>query len=246
MENLEAHILLSKELNVKYAVLPGDPARIDKILPFFDDYEELQFNREYRSVLGSYQGVKVLALSTGIGGPSMAIAVEELKNIGVEYLIRIGSCGALQSDIKLGELIIAEAAVRDEGTSSSYVDKIYPAAANHDLLEKAITISNELNLPHQVGIIRSHDTFYRDDEDEVSNKWSALGVLGAELETSTLYTVGRLRGLKTLSILNNVVLFGEDTSESIGDYVDGENDSMTGEQNEIKLALETIKAIEVK
>lgn len=93
---LEAHIQLDKSVNAKYAIMPGDPARIDRIIPFLEDVKELAYNREFRSISGYYKGVKVIAISTGIGGSSASIAIEELKHIGVDTMIRIGSCGALQ------------------------------------------------------------------------------------------------------------------------------------------------------
>ena len=96
MSELQAHIRLSSDLNVKYAIMPGDPARLDRIAPYLDDVKEIGFNREYRCMTGTYKGVKILAISTGMGGASTAIAIEELKNIGVEAMIRIGSCGAVQ------------------------------------------------------------------------------------------------------------------------------------------------------
>ena len=111
----QPHIALDDALGVEYALLPGDPARIDRILEYLDDVEPLAFNREFKSALGHYRGVKVLALSTGIGGCSAGIAVEELNNIGICAAIRIGSCGALQRGIGLGELIVVSGAVRGDG-----------------------------------------------------------------------------------------------------------------------------------
>ena len=123
---MQAHLHL-ENLNIPYALLPGDPGRLEHIKKFLTDVEELAYHREYRSLRGKYKEMPVLALSTGIGGPSAGIALEELKNIGVRYAIRIGSCGALQKDIPLGELILAEGAVREEGTSKMYVRENFPA-----------------------------------------------------------------------------------------------------------------------
>ena len=113
------HLKLSDELNIKYAILPGDPARVDRIAEQLEQVESLAYNREYKSIQGLYKGVPVLAVSTGIGGPSTGIAVEELSRIGVTHAIRIGSCGALQKNIHLGDLILVQGAVRDEGTSKT-------------------------------------------------------------------------------------------------------------------------------
>ena len=110
MIDLQAHIRLSKEDGAKYAILPGDPGRIDHIKTFLTDSKELAYNREMRSVSGYYKGVKVLAVSTGMGGASTGIAVEELHNIGVKYMIRIGSCGGLDSRMRFGDLLIVNGA----------------------------------------------------------------------------------------------------------------------------------------
>ena len=117
---VQPHIQLDESLHIKYAILPGDPARVGRIAQQLEHVEELKFNREYRSLRGTYKGVPVLAMSTGMGGPSTAIGVEELNQIGVKCLIRIGSAGALQRGIGLGDLILVTGAVRDDGTSATY------------------------------------------------------------------------------------------------------------------------------
>ncbi len=99
MSQLQPHIRLDSSLKIKYALLPGDPARLDRIAPFLEDAQELAYNREYRSLRGLYKGIEILAISTGIGGASAGIAIEELHNIGVSAMIRIGSCGSLQKEV---------------------------------------------------------------------------------------------------------------------------------------------------
>lgn len=241
---LQPHIQLDESHHIKYAILPGDPARVDRIAKFFDDPVELAFNREFKSIKGLYKGVPVLALSTGIGGASMTIAIEELRQIGVTHLIRIGSCGALKKGIGLGDLIIVNGAVRDDGASNTYVDAVYPAIPDTDLLIRVIECAKDAGYRYHVGIARSHDSFYIDDEEEVSKFWAEKGVIGSDMETSALFTVGRLRGLKTASILNNVVLWGEDTADSIGSYADGENLTAKGEEAEILTALNVFASLE--
>jgi uridine phosphorylase len=128
------HLKLRDDLGIQYAILPGDPARVERIAEQLEDVEELEFNREYKSIAGTYKGIRMLAVSTGIGGPSTGIAVEELARIGVTHAIRIGSCGALQKEIRLGDLILVQGAVRDEGTSRTYIDSIYPAIPDFELM----------------------------------------------------------------------------------------------------------------
>ncbi|MFR5733706.1 MAG: nucleoside phosphorylase [Clostridium sp.] len=128
------HIRLPENLGIRYAVLPGDPARAERAAGYLKDAKLLAFNREYKSYSGLWNGVPVLVMSTGMGGPSMAIAVEELRKTGVEAAVRIGSCGALQPKAGVGDLVMVEAAVRDEGTSLGYAPLSYPAIADHRLL----------------------------------------------------------------------------------------------------------------
>lgn len=235
---VQPHIQLDESLNIKYAILPGDPARVSRIAQQLENVEELTFNREYRSVRGTYHGVPILAMSTGMGGASMAIAVEELRNIGITHIIRIGSCGALQEGIGLGDLILVNAAVRDDGASHTYSPDTYPAVADTELLAACIRSSKDKGFVHHVGVCRSHDSFYIDEQDAINDAWSKRGVLGSDMETAALFTVARLRGVKAASILNNVVIWGEDTSSAIGSYADGASRTAQGEKDEITTALE--------
>ena len=244
MSTLQPHIQLDASINAKYALLPGDPARLDRISPFLEDVKELAFNREYRSLVGTYKGIRVLAISTGIGGASAAIAVEELRLIGVAAMIRIGSCGSLQPKVKMGDIILANGAVRDDGASKTYIDPIYPAVPDAELFLACLDAAKELQAPYHTGIVRSHDSFYTDNEEAIDTFWSNAGVLGSDMETAALFTVGRLRDVRTASILNNVVAYEGDTFDSIGNYVDGESLSMQGEKNEILVALEAFRRID--
>lgn len=134
---MQPHIHLDEGTGIRCAILPGDPARVERIAAYLDDVRDHGSHREYRSISGTWRGVPVLAMSTGMGGPSAAIAVEELRRIGVESLIRIGSCGALQTGIAVGDLILVQAAVREEGTSQAYVPAAYPAVSDAALLTVA-------------------------------------------------------------------------------------------------------------
>ncbi|MDY3282206.1 nucleoside phosphorylase [Dysosmobacter sp.] len=237
---LQPHIQLPDDLNIRCALLPGDPARLDAIARQLQDVEELAYNREFRSLRGTYRGLPVLAVSTGIGGSSAGIAIEELKNIGVTAMVRIGSCGALQKGIALGDLIFACGAIRDDGASKAYADVRYPAVPDTALLGHCIAAARDRGWPHHVGLVHSHESFYIDTNDAESAHWSRLGALGADMETAALFTIGRIRGVRTASILNNVVLYGEDTAESIGGYVDGADPAARGEEREIAVALEAL------
>lgn len=239
MVELMPHIKLSKEQAVPFALLPGDPARLSRIAACLTDVEELADHREYRSLKGNYKGLPVMAVSTGIGGASTAIAVEELARIGVKAMIRIGSCGALQKDLRLGDLILVNGAVRDDGASAAYADSIYPAIPDTALLLACMESAKALGARSYVGMARSHDSFYIDDEEEVCAYWSARGVMGSDMETAALFVVGGLRGIKTASILNTVVEYRESIEHHINNYTEGDSAMMEGERLEILTALES-------
>ena len=239
---LQPHIQLDS-LRATAAILPGDPARLDRIAEALTDVHELAYNREFRSLEGMYEGMPVVACSTGIGSSSASIAIEELHNLGVDKMIRIGSCGALQSGIGRGHLIFACGAVRDDGTSRAYADIRYPAVPDTELLTACIVKAKQEKWTYHTGIVHSHESFYIDTNAEEEAYWSKLGVLGADMETAAVFTVGRIRGIRTASILNNVVVYGTDTSEAIGSYADGAKLTAEGERREILTALSALRSV---
>ena len=243
---LQPHIQLDDTLGIRYAILPGDPARVDRIAQHLEDVKELAYNREYKSIRGIYKGVQVLAMSTGMGGASTGIAVEELKQIGITHCIRIGSCGALREGIQLGDLILVNGAVRDDGASNTYVGAQYPAIPDTELLFECIEATKERGVNYHVGLARSHDSFYIENQKDINTYWGKQGVLGSDMETAALFTIGRIRGIKTASILNNVVVLGENTVDAIGSYADGESLTRRGEREEILVALEAFVREEQK
>jgi len=173
--------------------------------------------------------------------------LEELKNIGVTTLIRIGSCGTLVPGIAVGDLVISSGCVRDDGTSHAYIRATYPAVPDTDLLFAVIQAAREGSYPHHVGVTRSHETFYSEAEIAQEEYWMKQNVLCDDMETAPLFVVGRLRGMKCASILNNVVAFAGDKEESVGSYsMGGESPAMVGERNEIMVALEAIAKMEGK
>lgn len=241
---MQPHIHLNEGLGIRCAILPGDPARVERIAAYLDDVCDHGSHREYRSISGTWRDVPVLAMSTGMGGPSTAIAVEELRRIGVESLLRIGSCGALQSGIAVGELLLVQAAVRDEGTSRAYVPEGYPAVSDAALLALCARSARRRGLKAHIGLVRSHDSFYIDGQEDVNRLWSGRGVLGSDMETAALLAVARLRGLRAMSILNTVVPWGGDTLGGIGAYSGGAEAAARGEAASIQVALDACAAIE--
>jgi uridine phosphorylase len=239
----QPHIRCGREDAAPFAILPGDPERVDRVKAYLDNPLDIAFNREYKSCRGYYKGVAVMVVSTGIGGVSAGIAVEELHNIGVTTLVRIGSCGALQTEMRLGDLAIACGAVRDDGASRSYIRETYPAVPDSTLLMALIDSARRQGFAHHVGIVHSHDSFYTDHEEASRAMWSSHGVLAADMETSALMVIARLRGMRAASILNVVVEQSGNIESGINDYVGGESRTAVGERNEILTALEAIVAL---
>ena len=242
--DIQPHIRCCNKDAARYAIMPGDPERVERVKLFLENPVDLAYNREFKSCSGFFKGVKIMVVSTGIGGASTAIVVEELKNIGVETLIRIGSCGALQKNIKLGELIIAKGAIREDGTSKAYVDNAYPAVADPFVLMSLIESAKELNFIYHSGLIRSHDALYADNGSQLEDYWRGKGVLGSDMETATLFVVGGIRNLRTASVLNVVVESEENLEQGINSYVKGDNATKLGERNEIITVLEAIVKLE--
>lgn len=244
MSDKMPHIQLGMEIDTKFAILPGDPARVERIAKHFDHSEDFGMSREYRSIAGFYKGTRILAISTGMGGPSAAIAVEELGKLGVEWIIRIGSSGSLKENVDIGSLVIVTGAIRDDGTSKGYIEPEYPAISDFDLVSTLRDKAIECGFEHHLGICRSHDTMYSDRNPELYKKWSATPALASDMETATILTVASLRNMHAASVLNTVSAFKSDVPSSVGKYADHEKLSMIGEENEIILALEALNKIE--
>jgi len=204
------HIGLAKGEVGEYVLVPGDPGRTPAIAKYLDEAREVAFNREYRTFTGSLLGVPVSAISSGMGGPSVAIAVEELNELGVHTFLRVGTCGAAQPEIKMGDLVIAIGSVRSEGTPNGYVPPEYPAIASLDVVNALVEASKAAAAPYHVGVIRSVDALYSDlmpdrmprphHLHEELDMWSRAGVLSNDMETSTLFVVARLRKLRAGTI----------------------------------------------
>ncbi len=198
------HIQVAKGEVGRYVLLPGDPKRCAKIAKYFDNPILVADNREYVTYTGTLDGVKVSVTSTGIGGPSASIAMEELYRCGADTFIRIGTCGGMQPEVKSGDIVVATGAVRMEGTSKEYAPIEYPAVADISVINALIGAAKEKNYPSHVGVVQSKDSFYgqHKPEDkpagyELMNKWEAwkkMGCLASEMESAALFIVaGYLR-----------------------------------------------------
>ena len=198
-DNKQYHIGVDENDIGKYVILPGDPKRCEKIAAHFDDAKLVGDRREYVTYTGYLNGEKVSVTSTGIGGPSAAIAMQELTKIGAHTFIRIGTCGGMQKNIKSGDIVIANAAIRAEGTSKEYAPIEFPAVSTFEITSALKNASNKLDLTSHVGVVQCKDSFYGQHEPdkmpisyELENKWNAwlkMGTLASEMESAALFTV---------------------------------------------------------
>ena len=193
------HIGLKKEDIGQYVILPGDPKRCEKIAAYFDNPKKVGDRREFVTYTGFLDGKKVSVTSTGIGGPSAAIAITELAKLGAHTFIRVGTCGGIDTNVKSGDLVIAQAAIRAEGTSKEYAPLEFPAVADFKVTNALYESAKELGRNFHVGVVQCKDSFYGQHETdimpvsyELENKWAAwkrLGTLASEMESAALFTV---------------------------------------------------------
>lgn len=207
------HIGLSKEDigGAQYAILPGDPGRVEKIAKLMSNPRKIGQNREYTSYLADNDGIPVLVMSTGMGGPSTAIAVEELHMLGLTHLIRVGTCGGMQLQVNPGDLVVVHGAIRQEGTSKEYLPVEFPAIADLDITLALRQAAKEQGFASHTGIVQCKDSFYGQHAPdrmpvgyELKDKWQAWikgGALGSEMETADLYTVSQVLGVQAGAVM---------------------------------------------
>lgn len=203
-EGLQYHLKVKPGDLAQTVLLPGDPKRVVKIAEQWETAQQVADYRQFLSYSGTYKQVPISATSSGIGPAASEIALAELKNVGVENIIRVGSCGALQPEIELGDLIISEGAVRLEDTSAHYVIPEYPAIASHKITAALVRACEENNLPYHVGITASSSSFYNGQGRPGWNNYlpshrqhlvedlTKAGVLNFEMEASLLMVMGRI------------------------------------------------------
>lgn len=240
------HIRLKKGDVGDYVIIPGDPKRCEKIAKYFDNPKFVADNREFTTYTGTLLGKKVSVCSTGIGGPSAAIALEELANVGAKYFIRVGTCGGMQLDIKTDDIIIASGAVRMEGTSREYAPVEWPAIADYYLTTALRNASKKLNYNYHIGVVECKDSFYGQHAPkrsavwyELTNKWDAwcrLGCLASEMESAALFVVANVIGVRVATVLH-VVANQERAKKGLKNPVSEDTDKA------IKVAIEAIKSL---
>ncbi len=234
-------------------LMPGDPGRVVKMRETWDEGEELAFHREYRSARGRFKGVDIGAISSGIGAPSLEIATQEFAVIGGETIIRVGTCGALRTEIELGDLIVPIAAVRRDGTADRYVPSDFPAFADPEVYMALIEACERLGLRYHTGIVCSMSSFYVGQERPVHGGfWQSsvdgliddlrkAGVACLEMECSSLFVLSRLFGMRSGAILGAVA---NRTTNAFGDS--GAEDRTIRAANEAVVILDEWRKVKAK
>ena len=204
------HIHLAPGDVGRYVLLPGDPGRVAEIATYLDHARPVASNREYTTYTGFIDGMKVSVMSTGIGGPSTVIGVEELIKIGADTFIRVGTCGGMQEHIPVGDVVIANGAIRAEGTSHEYMPAAFPAVSDFDVLCALKEGAEQAGVPHHVGVVQCKDSFYGQHEPDTMpvaphlhamwDAWVAGGCLASEMETAALFILASVRRVRAGSL----------------------------------------------
>ena len=208
------HIQLGPGDAGAYCILPGDPGRCERIASWLDEPVHVMSNREYTTYNGKLHGVPVSVVSTGIGGPSAAIAMEELIQLGAHTFLRVGTCGGIRQDVQSGDLVIATGAVRMEGTSREYAPLEFPAVADLEAANALAEAARASGKRWHAGVVQCKDSFYGQHDParmpvscELTQKWEAwkrLGVLASEMESAALFVVAAARGVRCGAIFHTV------------------------------------------
>ena len=230
----------------EYVLLPGDPKRCQKIAEFFDDARLVADKREFVTYTGYLNGVKISTTSTGIGGPSASIALEELVKVGAKNFIRVGTCGGMDLSVKGGDIVIATGAVRMEGTSKEYAPIEFPAVSNLEITNALVSAAKNLGYNYHTGIVQCKDSFYGQHNPEIMpvsyellNKWEAwkkLGCLASEMESAALFVAGSLLKVRVGSVFLAVANQEREKSGL-------ENGIVHDTEKAVKTAIEAVKIL---
>jgi uridine phosphorylase len=246
-KRMQPHIMCGVGDVARYVLLPGDPNRVERIASFFDEAHKVADYRGYVTYTGEAGGVGVSACSTGIGCPSAAIVLEELAKIGADTFIRVGTTGALQPHLENGDIVVATAAVRADGASKSYVPVEYPAVASFDVTLALLRAAEELGRMVHPGIVVSSDAYYGGNEEALA-RYGAANVLSIEMESSIIFTLSQLKGMRAGAIL--VVDGNIFKGTGKGEFEPGESSGELDERvqraidDEIRIAIRAVRILE--
>ncbi len=237
---MEFHIKAEPEAIARYVFCPGDQRRAKEIADKFEYPELVSDERGIMVYTGTYKGIRMTSCGTGMGGPVVAICVEELSHLGADTFIRVGSCGVFQDHQKPGDIIIGSGTVRAGGTSHAYLPIEFPAVPTYAVLETLVKTAEKMDIPVEVGVGIAGDAFYSPSEPWDRDLLKKAGLLSVEMESDTLFTVGQYRGLRT-----GALYCSDGTNQEIKPEW-GVDDYYQGEQNMINIALEAMVVIAEK
>lgn len=240
------HIGCAPEDVGRYCILPGDPGRVPAIATLFDDAKQVGCNREFNVWTGTLLGEKVTACSTGIGGPSAAIAMEELHKCGADTFIRTGTCGGIALEVQAGDVVVATGAVRFEHTSMEYAPIEFPAVADFTITGCLVEAVKKLGYPLHTGVVQCKDSFYGQHSPEASpvsyelkakwEAWKRLGVKASEMESAALFVVAAALGCRCGSCFH--VVWNQEREAAGLDQKKSEDTSTS-----VKAAVEALKLL---
>ncbi len=244
--NREYHIGVAPGEVGRYVILPGDPGRCEKIAAYFEHPKKVAQNREYVTYTGKLEGELVSVMSTGIGGPSASIAMEELVHCGADTFVRVGTSGGMQPEILGGDVVIATGAIRFEGTSRDYAPLEAPAVGDYSVTAALKESAEKLGLRHHLGVVQCKDNFYGQHSPdtmpvayELNQKWDAwmkCGALASEMESAALFIVAGVRRVRCGSVL---LVVANQTRRAMGLLDEQVHDTEAA----IKVAVEAIRGM---
>ena len=230
----------------RYCILPGDPGRVPAIAALFDDAKQIAYNREFNVWTGTLLGEKVTACSTGIGGPSASIAMEELHKCGADTFIRTGTCGGIDLNVQSGDVVVATGAIRYEHTSREYAPIEFPAVADFQVTNALVEATKKLSFPLHTGIVQCKDSFYGQHDPAASpvyyelqqkwESWKRLGVKASEMESAALFVVAAALGCRCGSCFH--VVWNQEREAAVLDQKMSEDTSSS-----VKVSVEALKLL---
>lgn len=231
---MEWHIKCDEKEISRYVFTPGDQARAKKIAEHFDEHHLVTESRGYTVYSGAYKGIPMTVCGTGMGGPAVAIGIEELAHMGADTFIRVGSCGVFQKGQKTGDVVIASGTVRAGGTANAYLPVIFPAVPNFQVLRALVEAGEELKIPTTVGVGIAGDAFYAPREEGARDPMIGAGLVFVEMESDTLFVVSAYRGWRSGTVL------ASDGEPGVTKPENKEADFRQGEQNAIRVAVQAM------
>ena len=244
------HIKLCSEDVGRYAIVPGNPDRTEKIAALLDNPHKIMQNREHTTWEGYLEGVKVMVTSTGIGGPSTAICVEELSKCGVDTFIRVGTCASTNPAVCMGDVVVPNGTVRMEATGCHYLPMEFPAVPNYELMDILVETSEKMGIPAKVGVSITKDSYYTEINPEdkpvgfrLIESWNSYvkgGAIATSMEEATLFLVAASLGLRSASVLVSATNVNDETAKdtSISGYP-----SEDAEMKPIRVAIEALRTV---